>query len=119
MVSGEWFDLLGVRPAVGRALAAEDNRVLGGHPVAVLSHGYWQRRFAGDPGVLGRTVKLNGAAFTIVGVAPPGFFGVSVGDTPDLWLPLMMQAEVRYAQNASNATPTCAGPGCRRRASSG
>jgi len=102
MVSGEWFGLLGVRPAIGRALAAEDNRALGGHPVAVLSHGYWQRRFAGDPGVLGRTVKLNGAAFTIVGVAPPGFFGVSVGDAPDLWLPLMMQAEIRYAQNASN-----------------
>jgi predicted permease len=105
LVSGEFFPVLGIRPALGRLLTPDDNRFLGQHPVLVISYAYWQRRFAGDLGVLGSILPLNGAAFTIVGVAEPGFFGVSVGESPDLWLPLLMQAEVRYAQNAysSNA----------------
>jgi predicted permease len=105
LVSGEFFSVLGVRPALGRLLTPDDNRSLGQHPVAVISYSYWQRRFGGNPGVLGSILPLNGAHFTIVGVGEPGFFGVSVGESPDVWLPLLMQAEVRYAQNAwsSNA----------------
>jgi len=105
LVSGEFFSVLGLRPALGRLFAPDDNRSLGQHPVLVISYSYWQRRFGGNPGVLGSILPLNGAHFTIVGVAELGFFGVSVGESPDVWLPLLMQAEVRYAQNAwsSNA----------------
>jgi predicted permease len=71
----------------------------------VISYSYWQRRFGRSPAITGSTLPLNGTPFTIVGVAEPGFFGVSAGESPDLWLPLLMQDEVRYAQNAwsSNA----------------
>jgi predicted permease len=100
LVSGEFFPVLGIRPALGRLLTPDDNRSLGQHPVLVISYSYWERRFDRRPGVLGSILPLNGTPFTIVGVAEPGFFGVSVGDSPDVWLPLLMQAEVRYAQNA-------------------
>lgn len=105
LVSGEFFPVLGVRPALGRLLTPDDNRSLGQHPVMVISYSYWQRRFGRNPSILGSILPLNGAPFTIVGVAEPGFFGVSAGESPDAWLPLLMQAEVRYAQNAwsSNA----------------
>jgi predicted permease len=103
LVSGEFFPVLGIRPALGRLLTPEDNRFLGQHPVLVISYACWQRRFGGDPGVLGRTLPLNGAPFTIVGVAEQDFFGVSIGESPDVWLPLLMQADVRYAQNAHSS----------------
>ena len=105
LVSGEFFSVLGVRPALGRLFTADDNLSLGQHPVLVISHAYWQRRFGGSPGVLGNSLRLNGAPFTIVGVAEHGFFGASVGESPEVWLPLLMQAEARYAENvySSNA----------------
>lgn len=105
LVSGEYFSVLRVRPALGRVLTMDDNRALGLHPVVVISHAYWQRRFGGRDAVLGSSVLLNGAPFTIVGVAERGFFGATVGESPEVWVPLLMQAEVRYAQNAysSNA----------------
>jgi predicted permease len=105
LVSGEFFSVLGIRPVLGRLLTPEDNRALGNHPVMVLSHGYWNRRFGGDPRVLGSVLPVNGAALTVVGVAEACFSGVSVGEPADLWLPLLMQAQIRYAQNAwlSNA----------------
>ncbi|MGH9662718.1 MAG: ABC transporter permease, partial [Bryobacteraceae bacterium] len=103
LVSGEFFPVLGVRAAAGRLLTADDNRDPGGHPVAVMSHGYWRRRHAADAGVVGRAVALNGTAFTIVGIAEPGFFGVRPGESPALWLPLVMQAELRYSQNAASS----------------
>ncbi|MBI1898692.1 MAG: ABC transporter permease [Acidobacteria bacterium] len=76
LVSGEFFDVLGVSALMGRVLRPEDDRVQGGHPVAVISYGYWKRRWAQDPSVLGRTLAVDGVDFTIVGVAPPEFFGV-------------------------------------------
>jgi predicted permease len=91
-VSGNYFTVLGVRPAAGRVIEEEDDRQPGGQPVAVLSHAFWLRRFGADPGVVGRGLRLEGEAFTIVGVAPPGFFGESVGESPDLWTPLAAQA---------------------------
>lgn len=94
LVSGNTFDVLGVAPAVGRALTAEDDRVPGGHPVAMLSYSYWQRRFAGDPGVLNQSVIINSSPMTIVGVAPPAFAGVMSVSAPDVFVPLMMKAQM-------------------------
>jgi predicted permease len=91
LVSGDYFSLLGVNPIIGRAIGRDDDRVPNGHPVAMLSYGYWQRRFAGDPRVLGRTVRLSAMPFTIIGVTPPEFFGVKVGTAPDIFMPIMMQ----------------------------
>ena len=79
LVSGSFFSALGVKPAVGRVFTMEDDRAPGAHPVAVISHRYWRRRWAGDPAVIGRTFSLNDTAFTIIGVAASEFFGVSVG----------------------------------------
>lgn len=102
LVSGEYFPVLGVHAATGRLLTADDNCTIGGNPVAVISYGFWQRRFAASPNVLGQGITLNDAHFTIVGVAPPGFSGVWADVPADVWIPLMMQATVRYAGNRSS-----------------
>ncbi len=99
LVSGEFFGVLGVRALIGRMLGPEDDRVPGQNPVAVISYGYWERRWARDPTVIGRTLIVNGVAFSIVGVTPPEFFGVVVGRPADLWVPAMMQADLRYRSN--------------------
>ena len=90
LVSGNYFDVLGVGAAAGRILSPEDDRVHGPHPVIVLSHAFWQRRFAGAPDVVGRSVSVNGTPFIVVGVAKRGFFGTRPGFGPDIWAPLMM-----------------------------
>jgi predicted permease len=97
LVTGEYFSLLGVTPVLGRAIAPEDDRVPGGHPLVMLSHGYWERRFARDPSVIGRTIRLSSVPFTIIGIAPAGFFGVEIGTAPDLFLPIAMQPVVMPA----------------------
>ena len=102
LVSGEFFGLTGLQPARGRLLTPEDNRVVGGHPVAVISHDFWLRRFGGAPDVAGRGIVLNGARFTVVGVAPAGFTGVWLESRAEVWIPLMMQSAVHYAQNFSS-----------------
>ena len=94
LVTGEYFPILGLRPAIGRLFDESDDRVPVGHPVAVLSHTYWQRRFGGETGVLGRSITVGSLPFTIVGVTPPEFFGVEVGVSPSLYLPVMMQPAV-------------------------
>lgn len=91
LVSGNYFEVLGVRPALGRLFTMEDDKAKLGHPVAVLSHGAWRRRFGADPAVLGRSVTINGQAFGIVGVAEPGFASVQVGATPELFLTMAMK----------------------------
>ncbi|HET7218393.1 MAG TPA: ADOP family duplicated permease, partial [Vicinamibacterales bacterium] len=102
LVSGEYFDVLRQRAAVGRLLTAADNTQLHGHPVAVISHGYWQRQFGGARDVTGRTLSINNTLFTIIGVTQPGFFGTTVSIRgADVWVPLMMQSAVRYSGNAS------------------
>jgi len=90
LVSGNYFDVLGVGAAAGRILSPEDNRTAGAHPVLVLSYAFWQRRFAGAPDAVGRTMSVNGTPFTVVGVAKRGFFGTKPGFGPDIWAPLMM-----------------------------
>ncbi len=94
LVSGEFFDVLGVSPAQGRVLSREDDRVPGGHPVVVLSHAFWQRQFAGRADIIGRPLTINGKIFSVIGVTPPDFSGSSAGMRIDLWLPMMMQATV-------------------------
>lgn len=91
LVSGNYFPLLGVRPDRGRLFTPDDDRVPMGHPVAVISHGYWKSRFARDPDIVGKHVSLSGVPFTIVGVAPAEFFGVEVGTSPTIFVPVMMQ----------------------------
>jgi len=92
LVSGSYFAVLDVRPALGRLLTEADDRAAGASPVMVLSHSLWQRRFGSDPAVLGRTVRLNGSPFTVVGVAPRGFQGHFVGFPFEVWVPLAMSA---------------------------
>ncbi len=92
-VSGNYFDVLGVEPAIGHLLNAADDRQFGASPYAVLGYDYWQRRFAADPRVVGRTVRLNGYPFTIVGVARRGFRGLDVTSSPNVFIPIAMQTE--------------------------
>jgi predicted permease len=91
LVSGEYFPVLGVRALMGRTLAPDDNRPGGEPGVAVLSYGFWKRRFAGDPAIIGASLVIKRQPVTIVGVTPAGFFGESVGRAPDIWVPLVMQ----------------------------
>jgi predicted permease len=93
-VSGNFFSVLGVDAVAGRTLTEEDDRPADAQPVAVISYDCWQRRFGLDPGVVGRKVTLDDFPFTIVGVAPPGFFGIEVGSKPDFWWPIRMTPQV-------------------------
>jgi len=91
MVSGNYFEALGVHPSLGRPFRAEEGSVPGRPAVAVISHKFWLRRFDGDPSIVGRTIVLNSIAFTVIGVAPDGFHGTEAYLNLDLWIPLMMQ----------------------------
>ncbi len=94
LVSGNYFDTLGVGAAIGRTFSLEDDITPGAHTVAVLSHGFWSRRFASDPAILNQTMTINGQAMTIIGVARAGFTGVQVGQTPDIFIPITMKAQM-------------------------
>ena len=94
LVSGNYFEVLGVSPVVGRTFSQDDDRVAGGHPLAVLSFGYWKRRFASDAGVLNQQLLINGNLMTVVGVTRAGFSGVQVGETPDIFIPITMKAQI-------------------------
>jgi len=89
IVSGDFFSALGVRPIIGRAFLADEDATPGAKLVTVLGYGLWQTRYGGDPGLVGRTVSLNGQAFTAVGIAPKGFRGTNAIGGPTLWVPLM------------------------------
>jgi predicted permease len=91
LVSGNYFSLLGVGPALGRVLAESDDQAPGAHPVAVLSHNYWRSRFGADASVLNQELIVNGQALTIVGVAQRGFTGEKPGSVPDIFVPITMK----------------------------
>lgn len=90
LVSGNYFDVLGLRPSVGRFFRVEEGQTPGAHPVVVLSHDVWRRRFGADPAVAGRVIELSGHAFTVIGVGPPRFAGVDIEDMADFFVPAMM-----------------------------
>ena len=93
IVSPGYFDLLGAPIVVGRAFSPDEERTVGAAPIAVLSYGLWQRRFGGDRGVVGRTVQLNGRAFTVIGVTAKSFKGTNAIGGPQLWVPFAMYRE--------------------------
>ncbi len=94
LVSGNYFDLLELRPFLGRGFLPEEDTAPNGHPVAVLSYKFW-KKLGGDRNIIGNTITLNGHGFTIIGVAPPGFTGVDIGVAPEVWMPLAMHGWIR------------------------
>ena len=99
LVSGNYFDVLGVRPALGRVFTAEDEGAPGANPIIVLSHGYWSRHFGADPNILNKMLTVNNTAMTVVGVARAGFNGVQIGQTPDVFIPMSMKAQMTPNSN--------------------
>src|SRR5215471_2554302 len=97
-VSGNYFEVLGVQPALGRLLEPGDDREPGKGPVVVLSYGFWKRRFNLDPAVLGQTIRFGKESFEIVGVSQPGFFGIEVGIMADAWTPAVMEPSGRLTR---------------------
>ncbi|HEX4541867.1 MAG TPA: ABC transporter permease, partial [Candidatus Acidoferrum sp.] len=95
MVSGNYFDVLGVRPWRGRLFTQEDDRLPGAHPVAVLSYGYWQTRFGSDLSIVGREIWLDAKPITVIGVTPPGFYGTELAHEPQIRVPMMMATVFR------------------------
>ena len=99
LVSGSYFSTFGVSAATGRVFTATDDITPGAHPVAVASDAYWRRRFGRDAAILNRVVRISDTPVTIIGIAPPGFFGEQVGLAPDLWVPLTMYGHIVPGRN--------------------
>jgi putative ABC transport system permease protein len=103
MVSGNYFVVLGVQPALGRLLVPSEDIAQEANPVVVLSFSYWQRRFGSDPRIVNQAILINGHPFTVVGVAPPGFHSVVSGDNPAIFVPLMMKPQITPGWNDLDA----------------
>ena len=101
-----YFDVLGVHAAIGRTFHSESNQALNSDPYIVLGQGLWKRLFASDPKVVGRTVHINGHPFTVIGVAPPRFFGTIVGIDAQYFVPMMMQPEILPFEDIEERAPT-------------
>jgi predicted permease len=93
-VSGNYFPVLGIGAAAGRVFTASDDLIQGGHPLAVLSYGYWRARFGADPGIVGKPIVVNGRSLTIIGVSPAGFDGVEPGRAPQIRIPITMKDDL-------------------------
>jgi predicted permease len=100
LVSGNFFDALGVTTTHGRVIGEEDNHIEDMHPVAVISHSSWQRRFSGQPDVVGQTLLLNRVSYTVIGIAPPGFKGIRLETPAEVWVPVMMRRQLLSATNS-------------------
>ena len=109
-VTGNYFAALGVQPALGRFIAADDDKARGAHPVVVIGYQYWQRSFGGAPDadrkdgegkdVVGKEIVVNGRRYTVIGVAPQGFLGTEIAAAAELWFPLSMHAQIEVGSNA-------------------
>ena len=102
LVTGNLFEMLGVRPLAGRLLTPNDDVTPGGGPVVVLTESFWERRFGRSPSVIGRVIRVNGTAVTVIGVAASGFGGLIVGQSVDMFAPVTMQHELKYRMNAAS-----------------
>jgi predicted permease len=100
LVTGNYFDVLGVTPAVGRVFNPQDDKSPGGDQLAVLTYNYWTRHFGGDPGVLNKTILVNNVPMTIVGVTRDGFTGVQIGQSPDVFVPMSMAKQMTFDDGA-------------------
>jgi putative ABC transport system permease protein len=100
LVSGTYFPVLGVKAFEGRVIGPSDDRVQGGHPVAVLGFDYWKTRFAGNRGIVGQKITLNGHPFTVIGVAQEGFSGIDVGIATQVFVPMMMKPQMTPGWNS-------------------
>jgi predicted permease len=100
-VSGNWFRVIRVRASTGRVIDLDDDRTIDAGAVAVLSDAFWTRRFGRDPRVIGTSIRVNGVPLRVIGIAQPGFQGLTVGSSIDLWAPLSMQHALRYIGNYS------------------
>ena len=100
IVSGNYFSVLGIKPALGRTFGPDEDRAPGAAPVAVIGHALWKKRFGSDPGLVGRGLLLSGREFMVVGIAPESFTGTEAEGTVDVWVPLAMHAEVMPGSNA-------------------
>ena len=105
LVTGDYFDTLGIKAAAGRTFTSEVDHARGASPIAVVSYAFWKRRFGLNPAVLGQTIQIHNTSFEIVGVASPGFFGETVGESPDMWVPMMMQASIHPGKDFLSASP--------------
>jgi len=94
LVSGNYFDVLGVKPALGRFFTQEDDKAPGAHPVAVITYNCWQKRFGGSADAIGKSVIVNGRSFEVIGIAAPGFHGSEISYVPEMWFPMMMLAQI-------------------------
>jgi predicted permease len=94
LVSGNYFSVLGVNALYGRVITPDDDSGPGAHPVTVVSYGFWKNKLGENSNIVGQTLRINNYPFTLVGVAPPGFYGDTVGDAQDLWVPVTMQEQV-------------------------
>src|SRR5262245_4070633 len=99
LVTGNYFDVLGVRAFRGRMFTQEEDRAPGAIPVVVVSYGSWQRRFGSDPQLVGKTITLNNYKFTVVGIAPPDFKGTVLIFTPEIYTPMMMAKQIEPGSN--------------------
>ena len=99
-VSGSYFPVLELQPAVGRLLSPSDDQTIGAHPVAVLGYSYWETKLASDRSVIGQPIVINGQSFTIVGVAPQGFDGTTLGTKPQIYVPISMRAALEPGFNS-------------------
>ena len=102
LVSGNYFDALGVHPSIGRLFTPSDTANAGGNSVVALSNGYWKKRFGGDPAILNQSVLVNNQVMTIVGVLQPGFDGVQLGLVPDVYIPITMKQVITPGWNGLN-----------------
>jgi len=105
LVSGAYFSVLGVNAVLGRTFTAEADKISDVDPAAVISYGYWGNRFALDPSVVGRKLRIGQTTFNIIGVAPPAFSGETVGRSPDVWIPLTTRTAELYAGKGALAPP--------------